>query len=290
MLLSCIIFDNLEELNLSHNKISDIKLLKNFKKLKNLDLSYNLINDIQPIKEIIEENKDLKKINLKNNLIKDVTILKENKFSKDIEINLDNNNIIEKDIKEIKDLIINNNSNILKEEKSKENLNKEINSMDNFKLLMNNYLSNQIGFLNQKSILEMSDKNRNYLNNLLSYLDNNNNANNNRFVQEAIRNKLNNIIPRPIVFEPFQSTEEKINIIFKTNSSQINLVTPITKKISDILHQYIWKIGYQDNQNELLFLCRGKSLKTNEKLTVKEFGISNNSIIFVLNSSILNGA
>ena len=58
-LLSHVEFKNLEEIDLSHNKISDLKPFKNFnsKKLKKIDLSFNAINNIKPLKdEVLERN------------------------------------------------------------------------------------------------------------------------------------------------------------------------------------------------------------------------------------------
>ena len=98
-------FSNLEELDLSHNNLSDIKPLKNFKNLKIINLSYNKIKDISSLKEISENNKGIEKINLSNNSINEVEILKKDIFANIIEINLDNNNLIKKDIEEIKDII-----------------------------------------------------------------------------------------------------------------------------------------------------------------------------------------
>lgn len=94
-LLSSVNFKNLEELNLSHNNISDIKSLKdfNFRKLKKLDLSFNKINKI---KTSSNENHTFKQ----NDIQKKIT-------SQKIDINLDNNNLIQKDIEEIKNLILN---------------------------------------------------------------------------------------------------------------------------------------------------------------------------------------
>ena len=48
-LITSIPFDNLEEINLSHNRISDIYILKNFnlKKIKSIDLSLNNINNLK---------------------------------------------------------------------------------------------------------------------------------------------------------------------------------------------------------------------------------------------------
>ena len=77
---------NIEDLNLSHNNISNVKIIKklNLKKIIKLDLSFNKINKIEnPVKDINE-------------------IIKKRK----IKINLDNNNLIQKDIEEIKDFIM----------------------------------------------------------------------------------------------------------------------------------------------------------------------------------------
>ena len=82
---------NIEELNLSHNNISNVKILKNLnlKKIKKLELSFNKINKIKdPVKNI-------------NKIIN----------NKKIEINLDKNNLIQKDIKEIQDFIMNDETN-----------------------------------------------------------------------------------------------------------------------------------------------------------------------------------
>ena len=104
-LLSGVEFKKLEEINLSHNNISNIESLPNFKTVKRIDISFNKIKDITPIKQLTKNNKKLENLNLGNNEIKDVKILKENIFTTVIDINLDNNNIIKKDIEEIKDII-----------------------------------------------------------------------------------------------------------------------------------------------------------------------------------------
>jgi len=111
-LLSCVDFKNLEEINLSHNNISDIEPLKDFNspKLKKLDLSFNKINNISPFKEISKKKNKIEFINISSNSIENVEILKTNIFPLVKEINLDNNNIIGKDIEEIKEIIIKNNN------------------------------------------------------------------------------------------------------------------------------------------------------------------------------------
>ena len=84
-LLSHVEFPNLEDIDLSHNKISKIEPLKNFssEKIKRIDLSYNNINDIKPLKDALNDKK----------------------FPKIQDIILEYNKIIPKDIEEIKRLI-----------------------------------------------------------------------------------------------------------------------------------------------------------------------------------------
>ena len=107
-LLSSIEFKNLEEINLSHNNITDIKPLLKFKTLKKVDLSFNKINDILPLEELIENDINISKINLSNNNINKVNISKKISQTRNIEINLDNNNVILKDVEDIKHLLKNN--------------------------------------------------------------------------------------------------------------------------------------------------------------------------------------
>ena len=85
-LLSSIEFKNLEEFDLSHNDISDVNLLKDFifNKLKKLNLSFNKLSPLT----------------FKNKASESI-------FSKNIiDINLDNNNLIKKDIEMIKSLLL----------------------------------------------------------------------------------------------------------------------------------------------------------------------------------------
>lgn len=115
-LLSCLKFENLEEIDLSYNKISNIELLKDFNmpKIKKLDSSFNKLNYNKNVDsnkiggnrthrckycEIIKRGKKNDKLNFseKNNTI----------VSKDF-IQLDENNLLAKDIEEIKNHIINN--------------------------------------------------------------------------------------------------------------------------------------------------------------------------------------
>jgi len=103
-LLSDIEFKNLKEINLSNNMISDISPLKKFKNLKKIDLSNNKIDNIDSLKEISENNKEIECLNLSNNSIDNADILKNNIFPKIQEINLDQNNLLQRDIDEIKNI------------------------------------------------------------------------------------------------------------------------------------------------------------------------------------------
>ena len=112
MLIITVLPDNLEGIDLSHNNISDIRLLANLKNIKKVDLSFNKlkgfsINKIDKIK--------------KNNLP-----LKTN-----ISINLDNNGLIEKEINEINDIIIYDYEKSLNSDNNKDDIkNKIINKLN----------------------------------------------------------------------------------------------------------------------------------------------------------------
>ena len=70
-------FEKLEELDLGHNKISDINILEkfNFKELKQLDLYLNKISDIKILEKVKFEKLEILSLNdneidlTKNNLI-----------------------------------------------------------------------------------------------------------------------------------------------------------------------------------------------------------------------------
>jgi len=69
-------FKNLEEVDISNNKISDISPLKNSKNIRILSISNNLVKDI----EVIKNFKNLKEIYIPHNKIKDLTPLKSLEF------------------------------------------------------------------------------------------------------------------------------------------------------------------------------------------------------------------
>ena len=65
-------FKNLEGLYLSHNELKDISVLKLFKNLKILTLIDNKIEDISVLKDL----NNLKELNIGNNKVKDIQIVK----------------------------------------------------------------------------------------------------------------------------------------------------------------------------------------------------------------------
>jgi len=85
-LISEIPFDKLEELNLRNNKFTDLKFLNNLKakNLKTLDLSFNKLNGIQEIKDSLNKKQ----------------------FPKIEDINLENTNIIVKELEEIRNMLM----------------------------------------------------------------------------------------------------------------------------------------------------------------------------------------
>ena len=212
ILLSGIQFNNLEELNLSLNNISDIEPLKNFQKLKKLDLSFNKINNIKPLKEIINNNIGIIKIDLKNNLIKDIEVIKNSLFPSSIDINLDNNLIIKKDLDEIKSIINKKNNNKIKDsklinnensgmlERNKNinlNTNEELNSMKMFKSQMLGMVLGQINNpMYQKYLMEMDSQKINNFNNTMNYLMGNN----------MLQNYISHFIPKDSI-----NKDKKIN-------------------------------------------------------------------------------
>ena len=81
-LITKIEFNNLKELNLSENEISDITVLEkvNFKKLEILNLNYNKLENINILK--IVKFKELKELHLYHNKISDINVLEKDNFPK----------------------------------------------------------------------------------------------------------------------------------------------------------------------------------------------------------------
>jgi hypothetical protein len=106
-ILSEINFKKAESMHLNHNNISDITSLKNLKSpnLKFVDLSFNKINNINSFKDFSKKEQKIETILLNNNEINNADIFKVKIFPFIKEINLDENNLLAKDIQEIKDVI-----------------------------------------------------------------------------------------------------------------------------------------------------------------------------------------
>ena len=104
----CVIeFINLKKLNLSNNNISNIDSLKllNSPHLKELDLSHNKILELKPFDELSLKSKELENVDLSFNLIQIVDTFKKKIFPKLKRLNLDFNKIIKKDFDEIRRFI-----------------------------------------------------------------------------------------------------------------------------------------------------------------------------------------
>ena len=151
-LLFVLPFNQLQDINISNNKISNIEPLKNIDApgLKKIDLSFNKIFDIKVFKDVVDKCKEIEHINLRNNEIENADVFKEKIFRK-IKIILENNKLIKADFAEIKNIIIDSMDNyktfklIYKKDKDKSNnkikiLGKEFidNNKNNFKLIINN--------------------------------------------------------------------------------------------------------------------------------------------------------
>ena len=145
-LLSEIYLKNTEKMYLSNNNINDISFLNNLKcpKLKFLDLSHNNIWNINnSFKEYSKKEQKLETILLNDNKISNADVFKKKIFPFIKDINLDNNNLLAKDIQEIKDIIngkrkkkLNNNRSIdnIREDPKKEEERKEEQKKEDLKL------------------------------------------------------------------------------------------------------------------------------------------------------------
>ena len=113
-LLSCIEFKNLEEIYLNNNKISNIESLKDFyaPKLKKLDFSSHKKNN----NHHHHHQHECKTCKRKSSKYKSSN----NLIGRDIDILIDNNNLIAKDLEEIKMHIINNHLPIIQKNKNNE--------------------------------------------------------------------------------------------------------------------------------------------------------------------------
>jgi len=290
-LLSCIEFKDLEEINLSHNNISNIEPLKDFNmpKLKKLDISFNKINNISSFKEISKKINKIECINISNNSIKNVEILKTNILPFVKEINLDNNNIIKKDIEEIKEIIIqkkNNNISNLK------NLNYNINN-DIKTLLLNFMDSKNINDTNIRNtfmdfIIKIFDMNMlmsynmyMFMNNYMNMFMNNNN---NMFMNNNMNMFMNNNM------NMFMNNN---NNMFMNNNNMFENLNNQTNFFEHMYDRFI--INDKDNYNNIEkadiynnFLNFIDYLKINDINLYSQFINLRNNFIFNINSNNIN--
>ena len=169
-------FKNLEKLNLSNNEISDINALERvkFENLKDLDLSHNKISDIKVLEKVQFEN--LEGLYLSYNEISDLEVLENVKFEKLQILSLSHNKI--SDIKMLKK----NNFKELKILYLNHNQISDINVLENIELK-----NLQVLFLNKNNISDINvfekvkfeNLKRLYLNENLINKDNNSSLINN---------------------------------------------------------------------------------------------------------------
>ena len=108
-LFSLIEFQNLESINLSDNKLSDINILNNFdlSKVKSIDLSKNKIQDLSPLKDLSKKATKLERLFLENNNITNANILKKHYFPNLKEVKLSDNKLSQEEISDIYQFINN---------------------------------------------------------------------------------------------------------------------------------------------------------------------------------------
>ena len=267
-LLNSLITSNLDNFDLSYNRLNELKLIfnENIENLKNLDLSHNNIsvlssfieskfinlinlnlsyNNITDIKILAENDKfiNLKKLNLDHNNISNVTCLSNSKFPNLIELDLSFNKIENIDFLEL-------NTNLNSLEKTDLSNNKIIQlAKINFKNLKYLYLSNNhitdgandftqsICSLSHKLIIEKLtddsfkfDYNENLMINFDYYLKDNFDIN--QFLNEISFNGINYL-----KIKGFNDT----NIKFLSNNTLKDL------KELDIKENFLTKISIFDN-------------------------------------------
>ena len=281
-LISEIKFKNLEEINISHNNLSDIAPLKKFTKIKKIDLSFNKIKDITVFKEISKNNKEIEIINLSHNSIKNVDILKEeNLFPCIIEINLDNNNISKKDIKEIKNIILEKNK-----IKKKMIIKNKINNNKSKNLIINDFMPiNSIYMGMNKGMNKLNIGNPSYImpNYDLSY-------------ENSLLGKVysNNLISQE---NNNAKNTNKINVVFFIISSplKINIYIEKEKTISDLIRAFTNKIkeNYSDSNLDynFYFIYNAKKINIHDESKIGlYFGYNINPQIMVNEVKYLIGA
>ena len=108
------------------------------------------------------------------------------------------------------------------------------------------------------------------------------------------QNKLKNNEPVTHVVDPENNNDLRITIIFITPAQQkVLVITPINKKLEEVLIEYVSKVGVGPNLigNGLYFLFNGQKLKKEDyNKTLSQIGLINMSNIIVIDPNFVIGA
>jgi len=248
-LLSNIEFSNLEELNLSHNCISDITPLSllNSDKIKSIDLSFNKINSIPMMKD---------KNNIKYNCKQEIENLK--KINRKLKSELEN---IKKDYEEKIKLLtsqINDANNLIINLKNKQNNNENIiqyNSNNNFG--NNNFFQNYMQFPSITNIKVINNQ-------IFLGLDMN-----------QTFNSINN------------NNQNDLIIIFRCSSGiEIKINANPNMSVFELLNLFFHKTNLlEENKNKIFFLFQGSLLNYKDKINILKAKLFNESVITVIDTN-----
>ena len=226
-------FKELKELNLSFNKISDIKALEKVKfgKLEKLYLSWNEISDISILKKV--NFKNLKELYLNSNQISDIRVFENVKFEKLEILNLDNNKISD--------------VNIL----AKINCKKKTFSFQN-KQIENNFLNNNYNILSNTML---GFQYQIYPNGWMSIYKQNSFYQNNFMLNNMSKGKTN------IIFKTTRGTA--LNIIIDYEKTVRELIQLYFKRLG--------KPELYDRPSDIYFLFNANRLNYSDQTSVKKF-------------------
>ena len=242
MLLTGIQFDSLEYINLSNNQISDIHLLKDFnlKKLQSINLSFNKLNNLNQKKKLDLSFYRVNEIQYNNNI---------NNYS----INLDNNGLIEKDIKEIKDIIFN--EDYLCYNNNENYQNEIINRINKLEKKILGYFNNKLNINLTGNEIKIDLNNKNIGNNELNLLTGVEFKN-----LEEINLSHNNISDVEIL--QYFNNLKTIDLSY----NKINTIIPLKKMLMDNLFPHIIEINLDHNNlikkdiEEIIRLIKNKNI------------------------------
>ena len=125
------------------------------------------------------------------------------------------------------------------------------------------------------------------MNNIFNPMQNNqmnmfNNINNNQFPQMMPIQSMKNIFNNNNMNDIQEPKKEEIILLFekKSDRSIITIHCTPDDKLSFVFNQYVQKINFRGNRNDLKFIYNNSLLNPSE--SVKEAGLRNNMKIFVL--------